>query len=271
MAIIKVLRLTTTVFITSVIIFIFPSSWYGGIDCLAGCAMGKGFPFQYQVRHVGGIVDFSPSPIEFYPGKLILNLAIWLGTSLVLSTIIGKSLGKSPAWKWVEISAILLLIFTFIDIYASKKDWGVQCFWKLGETRNECFSGFAIRKHRPWSCSLAGPNRDNCYSQIAKDLADWNICSKIRNSNALGLCQASVAAGKKDPSLCPRITNAGNRDSCYSFIAGGTQNASLCGQMQPGNARDYCYENVVRQTLDVSACSSINDPNIRSLCAEHKQ
>jgi hypothetical protein len=81
--------------ITFVIIFllaIYPSFISSpGVDCLAGCTIGKGFPLPYNVTHIGGIADILPTT-EIRYQALAIDTAFVFIVSLFVSFILGRLL-----------------------------------------------------------------------------------------------------------------------------------------------------------------------------------
>jgi hypothetical protein len=85
-------KITFFIFIILVSIFVYPSYRLPGVDCIAGCAMPKGFPLQYSILHGSGVVGGSSK--EFILANLIIDLLFWFVIAILVSLIISKLINR---------------------------------------------------------------------------------------------------------------------------------------------------------------------------------
>lgn len=64
-----------------------------GIDCLAGCNIGRGFPLAHTITHTGGIAGV-PARTELLQNALLIDLAILISLSLLVTAGISYVLTK---------------------------------------------------------------------------------------------------------------------------------------------------------------------------------
>lgn len=83
----KKILLFLVVLVIGFYIAIFPSFVIlPGVDCIAGCAIGVGFPFIYRTMHGGGIIGMvTPDSINYY--LLVANTLIVLFIAIVITTL----------------------------------------------------------------------------------------------------------------------------------------------------------------------------------------
>jgi hypothetical protein len=83
------------VFLITFVVCVYPSFvFHPGVDCLAGCVFGKGFPLPAFVSHKGGIATDIPSTIEVRPEVLIINIVFTIIISIVITIILSKILSS---------------------------------------------------------------------------------------------------------------------------------------------------------------------------------
>ena len=66
------------------------------------------------------------------------------------------------------------------------------------------------------------PEKNSCYTSIAKNRGDVEICNQIQDTNAANLardaCYRIAGISKRDPSICGDITSKYYKDECMRNI-----------------------------------------------------
>ncbi len=86
----RTLIIFALIFIATASFAIYPSFVSSpGVDCLAGCAVGKGFPMPYVFTHRGGVVGGSTNE-QIYYQALAIDIAFLLLVSTLATWVIKK-------------------------------------------------------------------------------------------------------------------------------------------------------------------------------------
>ena len=84
-------------FVFGILFGIYPSFVSSpGVDCPAGCAIGKGFPIPYKFVHVGGIAD-APAVYEISYQALFIDIISIVFFSLLVSFLLVRIFYRN---KW---------------------------------------------------------------------------------------------------------------------------------------------------------------------------
>ncbi len=90
----------------------------------------------------------------------------------------------------------------------------------------------------------------SCYTKIAFEKKDLDICQNIKNKELKNACIIGTAAGKKDPNICQNmvmvsglISNDVNKliDSCLINVAITIKDSSICDMIKTESWKNECY------------------------------
>ncbi len=102
--------LSITVYLVAFLICIYPSFITDpGVDCIAGCRQGKGFPYAFNFSHRGILLQGSAGvPNEIEVGRLLID---YVFVSILGALPLLYSINKK---KTAQLRAILYSIFTVV-------------------------------------------------------------------------------------------------------------------------------------------------------------
>jgi len=144
-----------------------------------------------------------------------------------------------------------------------------NCYYDLGIKFNEKEACKKI------SASTDLAERDDCFKQVAKELADLNLCLQISFSVVEGLhtrdeCIKEVAGSTRNGWICKNFLNTTEKFDCFESLAKTNLIAGHCLELREldANRADDCLDFVARALQDLNVCELISDENQSALCIE---
>ncbi len=143
-------------------------------------------------------------------------------------------------------------------------------------TKDNCFYNTAKSTQKDLYCSYVLDNeiRDTCYDELAVELNNEDLCSKIRllNSNLKNHCYSNIAINSLNSSLCENLTGSTQYIDCYNNIAVSLTDYSLCNSADKYFPKliyatsDYCFYAYAEDTNNANACAEIRNIGYRTNC-----
>jgi hypothetical protein len=116
---------------------------------------------------------------------------------------------------------------------------------KLSESRRaDCYSGLSVFESNVTICDAAGTQKNNCYSNYAREKDDITACDKITETYIKDSCYSQYASKAGDSTVCEKIKTLNSKDSCYSNIASSQCDTSLCNKIANNNTKEQCLTNL---------------------------
>jgi len=83
-----------------------------------------------------------------------------------------------------------------------------------------------------------------CYSSIAIQTGEIELCEKIEKEEGRGLCFSLIARGKGSPEICDKISDSFAKDTCLFDVAFATSQREICKKIQYLSIRKDCFFSV---------------------------
>ncbi len=140
----------------------------------------------------------------------------------------------------------------YLETVEYKKDASLcEKFWPVGNCTESEYS-YSDNMY----CYQQQGLREGCYSALAIDTNNINLCGKIENHISNTACRAGV---RKDESICEEENEHRARDICYLAVALVKKDLSICDNIHekwsfaPIN-KDVCYDSVIAAKGDLIYC-----------------
>jgi hypothetical protein len=181
---------------------------------------------------------------------------------------------KEQRWvkKTVRIRTALLLILLSVVVYYA---WFFSYYY-VDLTTNYNWhrvADIAVQTNDPTECSKirsfkiidaindAGSyplHIAYCYTDVAEQLQDYNICEKYLKDYEKDECLAAVAEKKNDINGCHSITDDADRGSCYGYFTKKGADKSVCESFEEYETygKEYCYLGVMLHSPDKTICET---------------
>jgi hypothetical protein len=165
---------------------------------------------------------------------------------------------KSYGWGLVLGILIIILVEGCLNSEQSNsyaksplysKDMFTDCDNKKDESsKNLCYSVMAIQNKDKQICYNIKKQDalDECLSGVSAKVPDLTICTDIVTQDYKNNCFFNCAVGKSDSNLCEQITNKNFSTDCLAKVK---KDPTICSTLE-GNRKSDCERIVERQNID---------------------
>ncbi len=108
-------------------------------------------------------------------------------------------------------------------------------------------------------------NYDECYSKIAEKRNDPLLCEKVLGNNRKNFCYTKIATTINDETICKSISgeySTSYLSQCYILIAGAKKDSSICNNILEQATKEQCYERVAVSAKSITECNKLSDGHI---------
>ena len=169
-------------------------------------------------------------------------------TPQTFSTLAGKSgitreIELEVCAGMPQVGEVPLDSFCYIGLAAKHKDTAL-CQKMTSDVRKSCYTVIAQASNNPALCEEAGTNKDQCYSEYARQTKDVSACEKIVDVYQKDNCYSDAANTLADASYCDKVRVVPNKDNCYQNMAMRLQDETFCDKIATSNIKDSCQQNL---------------------------
>ncbi|MBU0763079.1 MAG: hypothetical protein KKD39_08645, partial [Candidatus Altiarchaeota archaeon] len=114
-------------------------------------------------------------------------------------------------------------------------------------------------------CNMIGNNLDRLTCSLRATPTDYNLCSQYENIDGKNSCYSRIAIDTNNSNLCQYIESSRlpPKDYCYEAIAKTTGDVNLCEKIEDSNRKISCRGSIKENSV---SCAFVNDQRKKDSC-----